>query len=150
MTDVTKRISAAEWRRLSGLDSAVPKKRSKYNAQSTLVDGLHFPSKLEAAVWCMLKQLQKVDDIRNVTRYPSVKLPGGVTWKIDFAYVGFFAKTNRGMWLPCYAEAKGVETADYKVKLKLFEEFGDRPLHIWKGTHKKPYLWKTVIPKGMK
>lgn len=140
-------ISYLEYRKLTKNKDGKPRKKNKYSAQSTLVDGLHFPSKLEAAVWCQLKMLQKAGEVLNIFRYPSIKLPGGVVWKCDFRY-----SENNGNdeWLEVYAEAKGVETADYKVKLKLFEEFGDRPLHIWKGNHKKPFIWKTITPKGLK
>lgn len=147
MTDRTPRLSAAEWIKMHEADGTLqkPKRKNKFNAQSTLVDGLHFPSKLEAAVYCTLKMDKAT--YRNITRYPSVKLPGGVVWKIDLACESHFLADS---WTPRYVEIKGIETADYKVKLKLYEEFGDRPLDIWKGTHKKPYLWKTIIPRGIK
>lgn len=152
MSDRTPKISAAEYRKLKGLDTAnaVPKPKNKYNARSTIVDGLHFPSKLEAAVWCQLK-LQYGS--LAVWRYPSVKLPGGVMWKIDFEVIPFGGPVIGGP-LPQhdkaeYHEAKGVETADYKVKLKLYKEFGDRPLHIWKGSAAKPFISETVIPKTL-
>lgn len=144
-------ISAAEYRALKGLDNAVPKPRNKYNARSTVVDGMHFPSKLEAAVWAHLKLMEQVWEYREITRYPSVKLPGGVTWKIDIACKESYVDDKQLFcWRPCYVEVKGVETADYKVKLKLYREFGDRPLHIWKGTARKPFITETVLPKGMK
>lgn len=138
MTDKTPRMSLAEWKRMKEKPQ-----RNKYRAQSTLVDGLHFPSKLEAAVWCELQHIRRRDGvILNILRYPSVKLPGGVTWKIDF-----HVSLSESGWE--YHEAKGVETADYKVKLKLYREFGDRPLHIWKGSARKVFVAETVIPKNL-
>lgn len=153
MTDKTQRISAAEYRKLMGLDevNAVPKPRNKYGARKTVVDGVHFPSKLEAAVWCAI--LKHPNGFTCVKRYPSVRLPGNVTWKIDFESFEWdlvlSKETGVDVWRSCYHEAKGVETADYKVKLKLYREFGDRPLHIWKGSAKKPFISETVIPKNM-
>lgn len=139
-SDKTPEISAAEYRRQMGLDTpnAVPKPKNKYGARRTVIDGEHFPSAFEASVWCLLKQLHGE---RNVKRYPSVKLPGGVKWKVDFEVLDEKVGDS-------YDEAKGVETADYKVKLKLYREFGLRPLRIWKGDAKRPFIAEVIYPKN--
>lgn len=136
--DKTDRMSLAEWKELH----AKPKRKSKYNAQSTVVDGVHFPSKLEAAVWCQLLFLRKLGEFTNILRYPSIKLPGGVVWKADFKV--FNAVDDR--WE--IHEAKGLATSDYRVKRKLYEEFGTMPLIVWKGSYKKPYPTEPIFPKN--
>lgn len=121
MTDRTPKISADDYKALF----AKPEKKkrgNKYNAQSTVVDGEHFPSQGEAAMYCVLKMDK--EQYKNIYRYPSVKFPGGVTWKIDAGSDEFRPVVGGGLWHPCYHEYKGIETADYRVKLKLYEEFG--------------------------
>lgn len=43
-------------------------KRSKYGAIKTVVDGITFDSKAEAARWCELKLLERAGEIRGLSR----------------------------------------------------------------------------------
>jgi hypothetical protein len=109
--------------------------RNKYNAVRTG----DFPSKLEASVYGMLKLREAQGEIKDIKRYPSVKLMGGaVTWKIDFSFV----EVKSGNLV--YCEAKGVSTADFRLKLKIFKTEMPASLEIWRGTAKRPFLSERI------
>lgn len=112
-------------------------KKSKYGAVRS---GDGFPSKLEHSVYSILELRQKAGEIWSLSRYPSVKLTKRVTWKVDFAF-----EDKRG---PVFAEAKGVWTADARLKLNLWRDLGPAPLEIWRGSAQRPTLEETVYPDG--
>lgn len=108
---------------------------SKYNAKPT--NG--FPSKLEAAVHMLLTIREKAGEISDIRRQQSVVLQEGpptvrIAWKVDFSFI----ETKTGERV--YAEAKGVETADYKLKLKLWRANPPATLEIYKGSYRRPTL----------
>lgn len=88
---------------------------NKYRARKTEVDGIVFDSAAEARRWCELKLLEKAGEIRNLTRQITVPLVvnGQIICRLrpDFA---FFEGQKR-----VYADAKGFETRDWKLKWKL-------------------------------
>jgi Protein of unknown function (DUF1064) len=95
----------------------VPRRRNKYGAVPTIVDGIRFASKLEAARYAQLRQMQSVGLIRNLElqpRFPcvvnSVKVCDYVA---DFAY---FRDNTRVI-----EDVKGVQTDVFKLKWKLVE-----------------------------
>jgi hypothetical protein len=45
-----------------------------------------------------------------------------------------------------FVEAKGFETADWKIKKKLWSKYGPAPLHVWSGTCYRPALQEILIP----
>lgn len=122
-----------------------PSKRHKFNAKKTKIGGEAFPSQLEASVWSLLKMAQKTGEIRGLKRYSTVHLTDAkISWKVDFEF--YSAITGEKIW----AEAKGAEQPDFRIKLKLWRVYGPGELQIWKGTAAKPILVETVIPKGTK
>jgi hypothetical protein len=112
---------------------------NKYKAKRT--DG--FPSKFEAAVYYLLVLREKTGEIKNIKRQQTVVLQDGprevrITWKVDFSFeICATGKTG-------YAEAKGFETADYKLKLKLWRANPPARLEVYKGNYKKPKLDEVV------
>jgi hypothetical protein len=110
--------------------------RNKFGARRT-ADG--FPSKLEAAVYKNLLDRERLGEISNIRRQVVVRLLDGpkdliVNWKIDFSF------EEKGQTV--YAEAKGIETSDFKIKLKLFRKLRIAPIEIWKGTWRYPKMVK--------
>lgn len=98
----------------------------KYGAKAT--GG--FGSKLEAAVGGYLELREKNGDITDLKRQQTVVLQDGpanqrIAWKLDFSFIENGVLT--------YAEAKGFETEDYKLKLKLYRGKRPAPLEIYKG-----------------
>jgi hypothetical protein len=91
--------------------------RSKYNAKKTLVDGIIFDSKKEAARYVELKLLQKQGHIKNLERQVRVDVTHNATllffWKADFAY---FENGKR-----IYEDVKGFETPLWRLKKKILK-----------------------------
>ena len=100
------------------------KRKSKYNNQKTMVDGIKFDSKKEAEYYCqlkLLKQAGKIKDYRLQPRYelqPAFKKNGkkyrAITYIADFAIINNDGTTE-------VVDIKGVETQVFKIKKKLFE-----------------------------
>lgn len=86
----------------------------KYRAVATEVDGIRFPSKLQAQVYSTLVLLRRAGDIRYFLREVPIHLPGSVTYRVDFQV--FYADGRIR-----YLDAKGVETQVYKIKKRQVE-----------------------------
>lgn len=114
--------------------------KSKYGAKPA--DG--FGSKLERAVHdSVLLPRQLAGEIGPIRRQHSVVLQEGdksvrICWKIDFSYPVIATGEIE------FAEAKGFETADFKLKLKMFKKHPHGRLKIYKGSYKKPFLAEVV------
>lgn len=93
-------------------------KASKYFSKKTVVDGITFASKKEAARYGELKLLERAKQISGLTlqpRYPLIVNNHKVcTYVGDFCY--FDEKTRK---LVC-EDVKGFRTGEYIVKRKLF------------------------------
>lgn len=99
-------------------------RRNKYNAKKTVIDGHPFDSKREAERYCELKLFLKAGEIRNLVLQPRFLLQDkfvdkqGKTHKkieyvADFLYID---KDDKAI----VEDVKGVLTAVYKLKKKLF------------------------------
>lgn len=130
-------ISAKEFR------EKYAKKKNKYSAHKTVIEGEHFPSKLEAAGWVEFRRRERIGIVRELVRYERVYLSAaGITYKADWSYVCCETGEKR------FVEMKGVETDRFRLIKKLWKAYGPAPLEIYKGTHKNVYLHKTIIPEG--
>lgn len=99
-------------------------KKSKYNNQKTIVDGIEFDSKKEAEYYCQLKLLKKAGEIRDIGLQQKFMLqPGfeknGVKYQ-PITYIADFVITNNDGTTEV-VDVKGVETQVFKIKQKLFE-----------------------------
>jgi len=117
-------------------------RKNKYRATRT-DDG--FSSKLEKAVFIKLKDREVLGLIKDIKRQQTVELQGGgrdtrITWRVDFSFVNV---ANGALE---YAEAKGVETNDYLIKLKLWRGNPKHALEIWKGHYTRPVLALRIEP----
>ncbi len=113
-----------------------------------------FPSKLENAVHDILLLRQRAGEIRDIKRQQAVILQDGpkeqrISWKVDFSFeelsmsdigLGVYEKT----WRTVYCEAKGIATADFLLKLKLWRKKRPYPLEIWKGDYRRPKLVERI------
>lgn len=113
-----------EYLRLHANGRRPGKKRHKYNARRVTVDGHTFDSKAEARRYNQLRLLQRVGDIADLELQPSFELQPGFTdasgkRQRAIHYIADFAYT-----LPdgrrIVEDVKGVETAVFKLKRKLF------------------------------
>lgn len=98
-------------------------RRHKYGAVATLVDGICFASKAEAARYAELRLLEHAGQIADLRLQPAYLLfPAfvdrtGTTYRA-ITYVADFAYTEAGFSI--VEDVKGVQTAVYKLKAKLF------------------------------
>ena len=86
---------------------------------------------------------ERAGDLRNLQRQQSIVLQEGprnqrITLRIDFSWED--PKTGDR----CFGEAKGFETPEWKLKLKLFRARPPGRLEIWGGTYKNPKLMEVV------
>lgn len=99
------------------------KKKSKYSAVKTRVDGISFDSKKEARRYKELKILEKADEIKSLELQPrfllqeKFKYNGKTIRKIeyiaDFRYIDEKGNT-------IVEDVKGMKTEVYKIKKKIF------------------------------
>lgn len=108
-----------------GLRNRRPKpvfKRNKFRAKPTIINGIRFASKAEAARWLVLKDMERTGEISSLELQPEYDLPGGIKYVADFCY---FKKVRAGKQVtlqPVTEDVKGFKTAVYKLKAKLFRE----------------------------
>lgn len=117
------------------------KSSSKFGAKRVEVDGVSFPSKLEAAVYQYLLKREFLGEITDVKRQQTVVLQDGpaevrIAWRVDFSFMRCGRLT--------YAEAKGLPTPEYVLKLKLFRKNPSADLEIYGGTYKQIKLMEKI------
>ena len=99
----------------------IGKKRNKYGAIKTMVDGVTFDSKAEAARYGVLKSLQKGNLISGLELQPRYDFAlHGVKmgfYKADFRYLD-----NRTGEIIC-EDVKGMKTPVYRLKKKMMKAF---------------------------
>src|SRR3990167_6740490 len=108
-------------------------RQPKQNKYGALRSG-PYGSKLEQAVYQVLKLREKSGELTDIKQQVAVNLICGITWKVDFSF-GCLLTDRR-----TYVEAKGMETDRYRICKKLWTKFGPGPLEIWKGIYQSPYL----------
>lgn len=117
MTEKTERMPIKQLRQ--------KKKKHKYSAQKVTVDGISFDSKLEADYYRQLLWLKLHGDIKDFKLQPRYLLQEAFTKngkkhrKIE--YIADFEITHHNGSIET-VDVKGMETADFKLKRKLFEK----------------------------
>lgn len=116
--------------------------KNKFNAKPA--NG--FGSKLESAVHDHLVFRESVGEISDIKRQQTVVLQDGardvrITWRVDFS---FFEKRSMKV---VYCEAKGIETQEYKLKLKMWRANPPATLEIWKGSYQNPRMVERIEKK---
>jgi hypothetical protein len=98
---------------------------NKYRARSITVDGIRFPSRLEANRYGELKLLERAGEISGLTLQPEYPLTvNGVncgTYRADFRYVekanGTVIEDTKGFRTPVYRLKKRIVEAIYGIKI---------------------------------
>lgn len=96
----------------------------KYNAKKTVVDGIKFDSKKEAARYEVLKGLEQSGKIGQLELQPRFELQerfkyrGETVRKIEYIADFSYLDKEKGLWV--VEDVKGVKTDVYKLKKKLF------------------------------
>jgi len=112
------RMSAAQAR----AELAKPKKRNKFGAIRTTVDGIVFDSKREAAYYGELKIREKAGEVSAVELQPRFALigPDGTlicTYRPDFAFFDHVADRFR------VVDVKGVLTREFRRVQRMMKSF---------------------------
>ena len=106
-----------------------------YKHKYSAVKSNGFSSKLENAVYQILKMQELAGEIKDLRCQHSTKLTDAeIPYRVDFSYTD--PKTNKTV----YVEAKGAQTPSWRIKRKLWTKYGHGTLIIYKGTYKKPYI----------
>jgi hypothetical protein len=94
----------------------------KYNNVPTEIDGYRFDSKAEAKRYTELRFLERCKEIKHLTVHP--RYPLKVNDTLICTYVGDFSYHHITGKYPdefVIEDVKGVKTAAYRIKKKLFE-----------------------------
>lgn len=86
---------------------------SKYRAVPTVINGIRFASKKEAARYYALMLEEKAGKISDLVLQPEFKFPCGIKYIADFAY------TENGKRI--YEDIKGFQPPAFKLKIKMFK-----------------------------
>lgn len=97
---------------------------NKYHARKTVVDGITFDSRAEAARYTELKLLERAGEISSLVLQPEFELIPGYTkngrkvravkYRADFQYTDLAGRT-------VIEDVKGVRTKEFAIKKKIFE-----------------------------
>lgn len=117
--------------------------RNKYYAKKVDRAGYSFASKLEAALFDLLKLRERAGEIRDLQCQDTVYLTDArIMYKPDYKF--FEVAENDFAW----AESKGFSTDVWSIKRRLWKSYGPGKLYIYKGSHTRLVLDETIIPKG--
>lgn len=112
---------------------------SKYGSKKTELDGRSFGSKLEASVYALLRERERAKEIEILQCQDHVYLTDArILYVADFKCR--WVRSQEIFWV----EAKGYETSDWRLKLRLWRHYGPGSLEIFKGSHLRPQLTETV------
>lgn len=118
-----------------------PWTRSKFGNKKTVIDGHAFSSKLEGAVYQLLKLREKAGELELVKLQGLTYLTRSrILYKPDFECID--NATGRHFWV----EAKGAITPVWMIKKRLWKNYGPGRLEVWKGTSVRPILDEIIIP----
>lgn len=97
---------------------------NKYGAKKVMIDDIIFDSKMEGMYYLYLKERRAVGAIKDFTLQPSFELMPKFTKRgLNFRAITY--KADFHVWLDSgtnyVVDVKGFETADFKIKKKLFE-----------------------------
>ena len=109
-----------------GMVAALPGKATahKYGAEPTVVDGIRFPSKLQAGHYQQLKLLKSAGVIRSFLREVCFHLPGGARHLVDWMIL-------RDGQEPLFCESKGRDLPMGRMKRKQVEELYGVSIVMW-------------------
>lgn len=115
----------------------------KRNSRNKYGNAMAGGSKLEEAVYVLLKDRERKGEISEIQRQQIVELQGGsretrISWRADFS----FTRNDTGeLW---YCEAKGYHDEPvWRLKLKMLR-YQKIKTEIWAGTYRRPFLMETI------
>jgi hypothetical protein len=103
-------------------------RRNKYNARPKWVDGIKFPSGIEADRWVELQLMQRAGMISGLERQktyeliPKMPKDGDKPAERACVYVADFVYVVGNAYRLVVEDVKGVKTPDYVIKRKLMRQ----------------------------
>jgi len=117
------------------------KPQNKFGNTKISYGGRSFASKLEKDLYDFLRIRELGGEIRDLKCQTQVHLTNArIIYKPDYAY--FNLLKNREEW----AEAKGFETPEWRIKRRLWMHYGPGPLLVYKKSGTL-FLAEEIIPK---
>jgi predicted nuclease of restriction endonuclease-like RecB superfamily len=111
--------------------------RSKYKNKRTELAGYSFASKGESGLFLFLKAMEQGGEISELRTQETVYLSRArIIYKPDFSFLKDGIKE--------YAEYKGFETPEWRIKRRLWMSYGPGTLYIYKGNCN---LHETLTPE---
>lgn len=133
---MTKVVTAVEY-----LKEVRKNKAAKYKQTRSISRGESFPSKLEGAVFELLRLRVAAGELDMLTRYEKVSfLDGFVSWSIDFWAIE--TETNTPVWI----EAKGMKCQKWKLFERVWRDRGPGKLVLYMGDYRSPQEMPPIIP----
>lgn len=99
---------------------------SKYHNRRVVVEGIRFDSQAEATRYQQLKLMERAGEISGLAVHPRFQILAAMKGQRAIDYEGDFAYFEPE-WPACIVEdVKGVETAVFRLKAKMFRaRYGD-------------------------
>lgn len=91
------------------------KKRNKYGAKATVVDGIRFDSQAEARYYSRLRLRQQAGEVLFFLRQAPFHLPGKTKYVVDFLEFHTDGSVH-------VIDVKGMETQVFKIKKRQVED----------------------------
>jgi hypothetical protein len=117
---------------------------NKFGNTKIEVDGHSFHSRLEAAVYGILKLREKAGEIELLQCQDHLYLSAA-----RIGYIPDFKCKDLKTGNPFWAEAKGFADSRWPTVKKLYKFYGPGPLQIYTGTWRNPVLSEVIVPKGI-
>lgn len=120
--------------------------KSKYKNVKQTYDGRSFDSGYERKVYDLIKTMEHSNQVRLLRQECTVRIhpEQTINYRADYEIEELIGDT----WHRRLVEAKGFETPEWKIKLKLYRSHGPCPLWLFKGMHHgQPKLIEIIIPK---
>jgi len=108
------------------------------------IEGNWCASIFEASVSNLLIYMQKAGELVSIMRQKTIRLPCGVSWRIDF-----LVTNSEGQ--EYFVEAKGLVTDAYIQKLKMYKqcpEYQSLPLFVIKKRGRDGFIVSDVVNAG--
>lgn len=116
--------------------------KNKYGNVKVEHAGRSFASKGEARLFDYLCLLEKAGECRDIKQQVSVKMT-----KAKIEYRPDYSAVNTSTGEVEYFEYKGFPTDVWRIKRRLWMNYGPGKLHIWVGNPRDITLSETIIPK---
>ena len=118
-----------------------PVRNRKYNNTKLDLDGFTFDSKAEGSLYVLLKAGIQSGEYEELTVKPNVYLTDARILVIpDFSVV--LSTTKQTL----YVEFKGLETAVWRIKRRLWKHYGPGVLRVFKGNAKSVRFHEDIVP----